>query len=137
MNGEVDLDNSAGSSTALSSQRESGNARRRPRRGLRPQSGPSSQTRQLRTAGERGADRGTSAVDASASGDTECKRWLTRAEAGDYMGVHPRTLANWAARGCGPRYSKPSGNSCMYRIEDLDAYLEAHLVHTDEQPEAA
>lgn len=137
MNEPVDLDDPAGSSTALTSQRESGNALQRPRRGLRAQPGPSSQTGQLRTAGERGTDPGANAVDASSSGATKRNRWLTRAEAGDYMGVHPRTLANWAARGCGPRYSKPSGNSCMYRIDDLDAYLEAHLVHTDEQPEAA
>ncbi|MBF6366901.1 helix-turn-helix domain-containing protein [Nocardia puris] len=65
------------------------------------------------------------------------KRWLTREEAADYMGVHPRTLANWAALGRGPRYSKPSGNSCMYRLGDLDAYLQACMVHTDDQPEAA
>jgi hypothetical protein len=63
--------------------------------------------------------------------------WLTRKEAADYMGIHPRTLANWAAAGRGPRYSKPSGNSCMYRLRDLDDYLQAHMVHTDDQPEAA
>ncbi|MFE9785209.1 helix-turn-helix transcriptional regulator [Nocardia salmonicida] len=68
---------------------------------------------------------------------TGSKRWLTRKEAADYMGVHPRTLANWAATGHGPRYSKPSGNSCMYRLDDLDAYLQARMVHTNDQPEAA
>ncbi|WP_309230999.1 helix-turn-helix domain-containing protein [Nocardia sp. SYP-A9097] len=72
-----------------------------------------------------------------AGDDLPGKRWLTREEAGGYLGVHPRTLANWAAKGQGPRYSKPSGNSCMYRVADLDAYLEAHMVHTEEQPEAA
>ncbi|MGY1946194.1 helix-turn-helix transcriptional regulator [Nocardia asiatica] len=74
-------------------------------------------------------------VNSSVSGSG--KRWLTRAEAGEYLGVHPRTLANWAAKGQGPRYSKPSGNSCMYRLTDLDAYLEACMVHTEDQPEAA
>ncbi|MFD3427665.1 helix-turn-helix transcriptional regulator [Nocardia fluminea] len=69
--------------------------------------------------------------------DPGYKRWLTRKEAADYMGVHPRTLANWAATGHGPRYSKPSGKSCMYRLADLDAYLQARIVHTDDQPEAA
>ncbi len=69
--------------------------------------------------------------------DLAGKRWRTREEAGEYLGVHPRTLANWAAKGHGPRYSKPSGKSCMYRLADLDAYLEAHMVHTGEQPEAA
>ncbi|WP_306358361.1 MULTISPECIES: AlpA family transcriptional regulator [unclassified Nocardia] len=69
--------------------------------------------------------------------DLPGKRWLTREEAGEYLGVHPRTLANWAAKGHGPRYSKPSGTSCMYRLGDLDAYLEAHLVHTEEQPDTA
>lgn len=73
----------------------------------------------------------------SRSGDIDGKRWLTREAAGDYLGVHPRTLANWAAKGHGPRYSKPSGTACMYQITDLDAYLAAHMVHTDEQPEAA
>ncbi|WP_425301369.1 helix-turn-helix transcriptional regulator [Nocardia wallacei] len=70
-------------------------------------------------------------------GDRISRRWLTREEAGEYMGVHPRTLANWAAKGHGPRYSKPSSTSCMYRVADLDSYLEAHLVNTEEQPEAA
>lgn len=65
------------------------------------------------------------------------KRWLTRKEAGEYLGVHPRTLANWAAERHGPRYSKPSGRSCMYRLADLDAYLETHMVHTEDQPDAA
>ncbi|MEU7628623.1 helix-turn-helix domain-containing protein [Nocardia sp. NPDC049220] len=59
--------------------------------------------------------------------DLPGKKWLTREEAGEYLGVHHRTLANWAAKGHGPRYSKPSGKSCMYRLADLDAYLEAHL----------
>ncbi|MGW0324777.1 helix-turn-helix transcriptional regulator [Nocardia sp. NPDC003183] len=68
---------------------------------------------------------------------TGYRRWLTRKDAADYMGIHARTLANWAATGHGPRYSKPSGKSCMYRLDDLDAYLQAHMVHTDDQPEAA
>lgn len=73
----------------------------------------------------------------SGGNDRVGKRWLTREEAGEYLGVHPRTLANWAAQRHGPRYSKPSGKSCMYRLADLDAYLETHIVHTEEQPEAA
>ncbi|MGV9613244.1 helix-turn-helix transcriptional regulator [Nocardia xishanensis] len=76
-------------------------------------------------------------LDAHAGALTTSRRWLTRKEAADYMGIHPRTLANWAAAGRGPRYSKPSGSSCMYRLGDLDAYLQAHMVHTDDQPEAA
>ncbi|GAB2709581.1 helix-turn-helix transcriptional regulator [Nocardia thraciensis] len=72
-----------------------------------------------------------------AIGDSPRKRWLTRHEAGEYLGVHPRTLANWAAKGQGPRYSKASGSSCMYRRADLDAYLDARMVYTEEQPEAA
>ena len=71
------------------------------------------------------------------AGTPTVSSWLTRREAADYMGVHPRTLANWAAAGRGPRYSKPSGSSCMYRLDDLDAYLQSHMVHTDDQPEAA
>ncbi|MET7773157.1 helix-turn-helix domain-containing protein [Nocardia sp. NPDC005366] len=73
----------------------------------------------------------------AAAPDTGAKRWLTRKEAADYLDINPRTLANWAALGHGPRYSKPSGRSCMYRLGDLNAYLEAHMVHTAEQPEVA
>ncbi|GEM29526.1 hypothetical protein NN3_05330 [Nocardia neocaledoniensis NBRC 108232] len=69
--------------------------------------------------------------------DSDYRPWLTRKEAAVYMGIHPRTLANWAATGRGPRYSKPSGSSCMYRLDDLDAFLESRLVHTYDQPEAA
>lgn len=48
-------------------------------------------------------------------------------EAADYLGLSPRTLEKWRTQGRGPRYSRP-GRRVVYRVADLDAYLEATAV---------
>lgn len=50
---------------------------------------------------------------------------LTSGQAGEYLHVNPRTLANWRVLGRGPRYVR-SGARALYRLADLDAYLDAH-----------
>jgi len=49
---------------------------------------------------------------------------LTDEQAGAYLHVHPRTLANWAYQGRGPSYSR-LGRSRFYQQSDLDLYVES------------
>lgn len=50
---------------------------------------------------------------------------LAADQAGTYLHVHPRTLANWRVLGKGPRYVR-AGSRALYRQSDLDAWLDAH-----------
>jgi hypothetical protein len=59
---------------------------------------------------------------------------LTPDQAGAFLRVHPRTLANWRVLGRGPRYLRV-GRRPFYREKDLETWLDAHaFAHTaDEQ----
>ena len=51
---------------------------------------------------------------------------LTRAQAADYLGIKPQTLACWA---CNQRYNLPFvriGRLIKYRRHDLDQFIEAN-----------
>jgi hypothetical protein len=47
---------------------------------------------------------------------------LDRVNAARYLGLEPKTLANWAGRGYGPRVTKVGG-LCFYSKADLDAFI--------------
>ncbi len=51
------------------------------------------------------------------------KHWLSPAEAGKYIGIAERTLENWRAQGCGPKFSKVGHRTVKYHIDDCDAFL--------------
>lgn len=55
------------------------------------------------------------------------RRWLTQDQAADYLGVGPRTIRNYIARGALPAYRVKSGkdSSRLIRIDanDVDALL--------------
>lgn len=56
------------------------------------------------------------------------RKLLSRERAAKYLGVRPGTLAAWASDG---RYNLPYakiGSRCMYRVEDLDAFIDARTV---------
>ena len=58
---------------------------------------------------------------------------LTSVQAGDFLGLSPKTLANWRAQGVGPsyiRYSHGRAGRIAYRHDDLIAFMEAHRVAT-------
>ena len=62
---------------------------------------------------------------------TTVRAFLSRAEAAEYVQSHglPRargTLPKYATTGGGPRYHK-FGQRCVYRREDLDAWMAARL----------
>lgn len=48
---------------------------------------------------------------------------LTRREAAAMMGISPRTLANWAVQGRGPRYYHYSPTRSFYIRDDVEKYL--------------
>lgn len=47
---------------------------------------------------------------------------MTPKQAGDYLGLSYRTLANFRSQGTGPAYIKPWGR-VYYQKADLDAFL--------------
>lgn len=52
---------------------------------------------------------------------------LSRAEAAQYLGVDPCTLAVWASTG---RYELPyfkAGKKCIYKKSDLDAFIARNM----------
>ena len=60
---------------------------------------------------------------------TDSKNWLTNNEAQEYLGLSKPTLARYRAEGR-LAYSKV-GSRIYYRIADLEAMLESHLVTRD------
>lgn len=53
---------------------------------------------------------------------------VTRTDAATYLGLSPRTLANWKGRGIGPR-SVRVGGRCFYRLAELDAFIAQGISH--------
>jgi predicted DNA-binding transcriptional regulator AlpA len=58
---------------------------------------------------------------------TQC-RCLDVKAAAAYLGICPRTLDNWRSQGRGPTYIRVGGRRIVYRIEDLERYLEDGIV---------
>lgn len=53
-------------------------------------------------------------------------------QAAEYLGLHARTLDNWRSQGRGPRYIRV-GRRIVYRISDLEAYLDDRTVEGGER----
>lgn len=68
--------------------------------------------------------------------DTLAKPLLTREQAAALCSLHPRTLANYAVAGGGPRMVR-IGRAVRYRQQDLQEWIDARLVRsTSERSEA-
>ena len=52
---------------------------------------------------------------------------LTRAQAAKYLGLSPKTLANWFATGLNSIPVVKLGRLCRYRQADLDAFVERNM----------
>lgn len=57
---------------------------------------------------------------------------FTPDEAAMYMGMKPKTLADWRSEGKGPRFLKIGGR-IKYRRQDLDDYMEARVCKSTAQ----
>jgi len=55
------------------------------------------------------------------------KKLVGNDEAAQYIGISKTTLPRWRWAGCGPAYLK-IGKRILYRLEDLDAFLEGSRV---------
>jgi len=55
--------------------------------------------------------------------------YLRAREAASYLQICWATLADWRVKGCGPRFSK-IGRAVVYRLSDLDAFVEQGLVRS-------
>lgn len=53
---------------------------------------------------------------------------LREKQAASFLGVAPKTLANWRSQGRGPRFCR-LGRAIAYRQEDLDAFAMSNLVN--------
>lgn len=61
----------------------------------------------------------------------ELPQLVSREDAAASLGVRPQTLACWASNG---RYHLPYvkiGRRVMYRLSDIEAFIEANLVHQE------
>ena len=63
------------------------------------------------------------------------KEYLTRGQAAEYcikqgLPVSPKTLAKYACVGGGPKFRKFGATRVIYKIEDLDKWIERRLSKT-------
>lgn len=57
------------------------------------------------------------------------QKFMDQNEAGEYLGIAPKTLNKWRSLGKGPRYRK-FGKAVRYAVSDLDAWATKQLVRT-------
>jgi predicted DNA-binding transcriptional regulator AlpA len=51
--------------------------------------------------------------------------WLTRKEAAAHMRLSTATLANWASLDYGPAYVRIGKGRVLYKMSDIEAWLES------------
>lgn len=59
---------------------------------------------------------------------------LRERQAASFLGVAPKTLANWRSQGKGPKFCR-LGRAIAYRQEDLEAFIEKSLSDPGERTE--
>lgn len=60
------------------------------------------------------------------------RNYLTQKQAAPRIGVHPSTLSRLCARGEGPPFYK-IGNQKLFKVEDLEEWLEEQRNETDKK----
>lgn len=63
-------------------------------------------------------------------------KYISTDEASRLYGIPKKTLENWRSQKRGPRYHK-SGKRVVYRVLDLEAFMDEHAIATIDQPLAA
>src|ERR1035441_271135 len=64
-----------------------------------------------------------SAVHSTTANNQSAKRFITRPEAAEMLGLSVRTLDKWALFGTGPRFRKIGNRACRYDLADLEAFI--------------
>ncbi|MBU0908339.1 MAG: helix-turn-helix domain-containing protein [Proteobacteria bacterium] len=59
--------------------------------------------------------------------ESDQHQFLTRPEAAAYLHVKPQTLSSWAVKGTGPAVCKIGKKRVVYRLIDLQAFVESGL----------
>lgn len=59
---------------------------------------------------------------------TTKKQFLNTAEAADFLSVSTDSLARWRMQKTGPTYHRVKGFAVRYRIDDLEAFMQAGRV---------
>lgn len=57
---------------------------------------------------------------------------LRTPDAAEHLDVSARTLEDWRLRSIGPPYVRFGVGTIRYRISDLDAWVQAHVVNPDD-----
>jgi predicted DNA-binding transcriptional regulator AlpA len=59
---------------------------------------------------------------------------LRERQAASFLGVAPKTLANWRSQGKGPKFCR-LGRAIAYRQEDLDVFVADALTDPSDKPD--
>ncbi|MCB9480026.1 MAG: helix-turn-helix domain-containing protein [Planctomycetaceae bacterium] len=62
---------------------------------------------------------------------------LSETQAAQRLALTPRALQAWRYQGRGPKFVRISARCVRYRVEDLDAWLEARIVQSTSEPTSA
>lgn len=52
-------------------------------------------------------------------------RWLNEKEVAQITSISVQTLRNWRHRGQGPKYDKPSPRVVLYRMDEVQKFMES------------
>jgi hypothetical protein len=58
----------------------------------------------------------------SSSSPAAFSPWLTRPQLAERLGVAPKTLANWASAGKGPKFTRAIGGRVRYHISNVEKW---------------
>ena len=72
----------------------------------------------------------------AAGGTPQGNGMLDAVMAGQYLGVSPKTLANWRVSGIGPAFRRHGGR-ILYAVADLDAWSAARTFRSTSEADAA
>ena len=64
-----------------------------------------------------------SAVQSIKATNAQVRRFVTRPEAAEMLGLSVRTLDKWALLSMGPRFRKIGNRACRYDLADLENFI--------------
>lgn len=55
---------------------------------------------------------------------------MTERETAEMLRIKPRTLADWRARGVGPKFVRLTGRGVLYRVSSVSEFLDSREVES-------